>query len=267
MAFVGVGIADVDGIDADVVAFDAGDEGAVVGHGPFFDVGLEEVGVLLEELRGDQVAAIAGEARCANQRGDIGGQRRGRVAGVFLPSILRSGRPFVDQELCRRLHHRIRIEILEPGVLVQPPRQHDRKRDFVELNAGPIRLAVDPEILRKAAVGMLRAREIDQRAHRGGDVAGGGQAGHAVDQVAGPDQVISAELFVALDLAPRDAERGDHRAGIGLVLVGEEQFAAAAIERAAVAGELIERNDMTARAMPLLEEAGAALMRKVVPSD
>src|SRR5208337_5115431 len=49
-AFVGVRIADVDGIDPDVVALDAGDAEAVVGDGPGFDVRLQEVGVLLEEL-------------------------------------------------------------------------------------------------------------------------------------------------------------------------------------------------------------------------
>src|ERR1019366_4319712 len=42
-AFVGVRIADVDGIDPDVVALDAGDEEALVGDGPGFDVRLEEV--------------------------------------------------------------------------------------------------------------------------------------------------------------------------------------------------------------------------------
>src|ERR1700722_16004487 len=256
-AFVAVGIADVDGIDADVVALDAGDEEAVVGDGPVFDVSLEEVGVLLEELRGGHVTAVAREAGCANQSGDIGGQRRGRVAGVLLPSLLRGGRAVVDQEVSRPQDHRIRIEILEPGALVQPPRQHDRKRDFVELNA------VDPEILRKAAVRTLRACEINESAQRGGDVSRGGQTAHAVDHVARPDEMIAAEVLVALGLAPRDAERSDERAGIGLVFMGEQQLGSAAIESAVVAGEFIERNDMTARAMPLLEESSTMLRERL----
>ena len=88
-------------------------------------------------------------------------------------------------------------------------------------------------------------------------VAGGGQASHTVDHVAGPDEMVTAKVFVALGLAPRDAERRDQRARIGFVLVGEKQLRSAAIESAAVAGEFIERNDMAARAIPLLEEAGA----------
>ena len=95
-AFVGIRIGDVDGIDPDVVAPDAGDEEALVGDGPGFDVRLEEVGVLLEELRGREVAAVAGEAGCANQSGNICGERRGRVAGVFLPSLLRRDASLVD---------------------------------------------------------------------------------------------------------------------------------------------------------------------------
>ena len=91
-AFVGVGIGDVDGIDADVVALDAGDEEAVVGDGPGFDVRFEEVGVLLEELRGHEIAAVAREACGADEPGDIGGERRRRVAGVLLPSLLRRRR-------------------------------------------------------------------------------------------------------------------------------------------------------------------------------
>ncbi len=96
------GSADVDGIDADVVALDAGDEEAVVGDGPGFDVRFEEVGVLLEELRGHQIAAVAREAGGADQARDIGGQRRGRVAGVLLPSLLRRGRAVIDQEVAPR---------------------------------------------------------------------------------------------------------------------------------------------------------------------
>ena len=44
--------------------------------------------------------------------------------------------------------------------------------------------------------------------------------------------------------------------------MGEKQLGAAAIESAAVTGKLIERNDMTARAMPLLEEAGTMLSER-----
>src|SRR5208282_4822213 len=163
----------------------------------------------------------------------------------------------VDQEVGRMQHHRIWIEVPKRAVFVHAPRERDRKRNFVELNSVPVRLAVDPEILRKAAVRTLRAREVDEGAQGGGVVAGGGQAGDAVDHVAGPDEMITAEVVVALGLAPGDAERSDQRAGIGFVLVGEQQLTSAAIERAAVAGKFVERSDVAACALPLLEKAGA----------
>ena len=159
-----------------------------------------------------EVAAVAREAGRADQAGDIGRQRRGRVAGVFLPSLLRRWRAFSIRKCAARSTIGYGSKCPRGARLVQPPRQHDRKRDFVELDAGPVGSAVDPEILREAAVGSLRAGEVDERAQRGGDVAAGRQAGRAVDHVARPDQMVAAQVFVALDLAPRDAERSDQRA-------------------------------------------------------
>ena len=145
---------------------------------------------------------------------------------------------------------------------MQPEREHDRKRDLVQLHAGPVRGPVDPEILRKAAVGLLRAGEINQRPHSGGVISGGHQTGHAIDQVAGPYQVITAQLFIALDFTPWDAERSDHSARIALVLVREEQFTAAAIKGATVAGERPKWEEMGRGATPLIEESSAALLER-----
>src|ERR1019366_194460 len=131
--------------------------------------------------------------------------------------------------------------------------EDNRKRNFVELNPVPVGLPVDPEVLRKAAVGALRTCEIDQGAQRGSELARSGQSDHAVDHVAGPHQMVTAKVLIALGLAPGDAERSDECAGIGFVFMGEKQLAAAAIEGAAVAGEFIERKEMARRAMPLFE--------------
>ena len=70
---------------------------------------------------------------------------------------------------------RIRIEILQRPGFVQAPGEQDRHGDFVELDAVPIGLAIDPEVLVKAAVLVLRASEIDERAQRHLGVAGGQQ--------------------------------------------------------------------------------------------
>src|SRR6266404_1935159 len=67
--------------------------------------------------------------------------------------------------------------------------------------------------------------------------------------------MIPAKVLVALDLAPRDAERSDERAGKALVLVREQQFAAFAAELAVVAGSSPERVHMPTGAAPLLDEA------------
>jgi hypothetical protein len=69
--------------------------------------------------------------------------------------------------------------------------------------------------------------------------------------------MVAAKVLVALGLAPGDTERSDERAGIGFIFMGEKKLAAAAIERAAVAGEFLERKEMARRATPLFEEAGA----------
>ena len=80
---------------------------------------------------------------------------------------------------------------------------------------------------------------------------------HAVDHVAGPDEMVAAQVVVALGLAPGDAHRSDDRTGIGFIFVGEQQLAAAAIKRAGVAGVFLERQEILGGARPLLEEARA----------
>ena len=112
---------------------------------------------------------------------------------------------------------------------LEPPREQDRRSDFVELYAAPISAAIDPAILRKIAVGLLNACQPDQRAQRCGALSCREQRGGALHQVARPDQMIAADLVVALDLAPRDAQRGDYRALEKLVLMREQHAAAESI--------------------------------------
>ena len=48
-------------------------------------------------------------------------------------------------------------------------------RDLIELRAAPVRVAVDPKVLRESAVVVLRDGEKDERAQRRVNLAGGDQ--------------------------------------------------------------------------------------------
>src|SRR5208282_646645 len=67
--------------------------------------------------------------------------------------------------------------------------------------------------------------------------------------------MVTAQVLVPLRFAPRDAQRGDDRAWVALVLVRDQQFAAPAVEQAIVARPLAERMEMAARAIPLFQES------------
>src|SRR5262249_2656954 len=75
-----------------------------------------------------------------------------------------------------------------------------------------------------------------------------------VHHVARPDQVIATAVFVSLRLAPGNAERCDHRSGIGLVLVSEKEAMARVIEAPAIAADGVERIESVDGSIPLLDE-------------
>src|SRR6185436_20452209 len=118
---------------------------------------------------------------------------------------------------------------------------------------------VDPEILVEPAVGLLRAGEVDEGAERRLRVAACEETDRAVHHVASPDEMVATQVRVAFHLAPRDAERGDHRSRIRLVLVRQEEPVAGMVEPPAVGARARERLQAVAGAPPLLEEALAVL--------
>ena len=99
----------------------------------------------------------------------------GEIPGRLLPAFLVRRRPFAHQEPARRPDHGRGSERAERVGLVQPPREHERKRHFVELDAVPVGTAVDPEVLREASIRPLRHRQIDKDAERRRRIAGGEQ--------------------------------------------------------------------------------------------
>ena len=151
-------------VDADVMSRYPGDERTLRGHHPGFDVAFEEVGVLFEENGRRLVSPFAGEGGRADQRRDVGGDGGRGVAADLLPPLLLGRRSMEEQVAGRPHHHRIGVEVSEAALALQAPRQEDGEGDLVELDPAPVRLAVDPEVLGKSAVGVLADGQVDQGA-------------------------------------------------------------------------------------------------------
>ena len=120
----------------------------------------------------------------------------------------------------------------------EPPGQHDRQRDLVELQARPARRPVDAGVLPPRAVGLLHAPQVVHEPVRRGVVAGRLLRGGDVVEVARPDQVVRARELVVLELErapdPRHRRRRDRPAAVALVLGGVEHHQRLVVEPFAV---------------------------------
>src|SRR6185312_14943090 len=125
----------------------------------------------------------------------------------------------------------------------------------VELAPLPIRRAVDPEILEEPAVRLLGDREVDERTQRRAGIAARDQRARRLHHVARPHEVVAAEVFVSHGIAPGDARRGDEGALERLVLMGEQEVVARAVEPPAIPGDAGEVGELRARLAPLRDEA------------
>ena len=110
----------------------------------------------------------------------------------------------------------------------ETPGEDDRESDFIELLAAPVGGSVDPEVLRKAAVGLLSTGEIDQRAACRLGTAAGEHGGGRLHHVARPHEMIAAHVVVAAILSPGDGGGGNKGSGVGLVLVRQKHVVAGA---------------------------------------
>jgi hypothetical protein len=83
-----------------------------------------------------------------------------------------------------------------------------------------------------------------------------------VAHVPGPYQVVPAQVLVSHELAPGDAQRGDDGPVVKLVLVGENEAVAAAVQAAPVAGHyLFHGRQVLAGTPPLLNEPLALIAK------
>src|SRR5438105_14730284 len=77
-----------------------------------------------------------------------------------------------------------------------------------------------------------------------------------------PDEMVAAQVFVALRLTPGNRERGDRCPRVGLVLVGEQQTMARVIEPATVRRLCPERLDRPACVSPMRDETRLMLRER-----
>ena len=197
-----------------------GKKHAIVGHRPVFQVALDPVGKLLEKY--GQLSPSWARAISAAQISppDDGRERRRRIAGVLFPALLVGNGRVLDQETRRAFDERENVQL--PSALAFH-RRHARTMGNATSSScsPPVGPAVYPEILGEAAIGLLRARQIDQ------SPASRFRAPHASRRrpsapCPGPHQVIAAQVVVAVGIAPGNGCGGDKCAGEGFVFVRKQ---------------------------------------------
>ena len=133
---------------------------------------FQKVGVLLKELGSGFVRSLPAKISRADQGRDVGGQSGWRITAGFLPSFLLRHRPVPKQVTRGFQDHRIGVEILKGVLLAEAQGQQYGEGDLVQLDSPPIRVPVDPEVLRETAIFLLRHGKIDERPQRGGALTG-----------------------------------------------------------------------------------------------
>ena len=135
-----------------------------------------------------------------DQPGDLGGDRRGRVAGVLLPALHAVVGPVIDDEVRRRADVVV-VEGDVPGEAGLPCHQQ-RVGVLVDLRQ-PERVgrdrAVELGVAGEAAVGLLGL--VEQEAHhlpRAGPVAVGEQPGERLVAVAGEHLAVGPPGWVVV---------------------------------------------------------------------
>ena len=100
--------------------------------------------------------------------------------------------------------------------------QQNRESGLIHLQAVPIGTPIEPHVLRPMSVGFLRGFEIMQHAESIVVGARCQQSTGTLDQIAWPDQVIAAQVFIAFVEAPGNGKAGDDAAEKILGFVGAQ---------------------------------------------
>ena len=129
--------------------------------------------------------------------------------------------------------------------------QH-RQRDFVHLDAGPVGRPVQPHVLGPVAIGVLRDLQEAQDAPRVVLGAGRQETAGGLDEVAGPDEVIAAQVVIALVEAPGDREAGDYAAAKVLGFV-DAQHGGAEVNQRMNSVRRCRRRSRTMPSIPIVQ--------------
>ncbi len=199
---------------------------AVRGHRPRLDLALPAIGHG-QVTPGQGAAAVGrGDVRGADQPGDLGRDRGGRVAALILPALLRGpGRPVpagaVADEEVGRPPDVAPVRCVGAAELVI---EQDGVGHLVQLKSGEDGLSGQRGVRREGAVRLLLVmEEVLKCPHGGGAVAVGDERRRDLVGITGPHQVVgTGRRLQARPPGPGHRRGGHERAAVGLVLQGGE---------------------------------------------
>src|ERR1700734_831675 len=116
--------------------------------------------MLFEEVCQHLRSVGAHDVSGTDQTGDNSGQCRWGVTGGFFPALLLGDWSVTHQKSGGALHEREDVEVSQAVQLPKAPRQDEREGDLVELNAIPVGGSINPKVLCKTAVLLLRTGEV-----------------------------------------------------------------------------------------------------------
>ena len=221
--------------DAHVIAFDSELLGEITSAGvyPALDIGVPCVGGVAHDLSLLRMTGEVGDVRSRKQSGNFCRESKWGIAGVFFPAILlRHGTVSNDEAGGIADHGPPAVEFAQRlGCLAAHKiDEQNGEGGFVHLDAAPIGPAVEPQILRPVSLGLLRGFEVSQHADGVICRARSQQCARTLDQIARPDQVIPAEIFVAFVESPGNREASDDASEKILGLVSAQDSCRGAIQ-------------------------------------
>ncbi len=155
--------------DADVIAFDANLPGkvGVYGIGAPFHIKVPGVGHIAQKFGGLRLAHFFRHVSRNQQGSDFRGHGEGRIAAVFLPSILLRDRAVGRDKGCGFADHwppARAILVRARRFTAQQVDQQNGKGSLIHLQAVPVRTPIEPHVLRPMSIGFLRCLEVMQHA-------------------------------------------------------------------------------------------------------
>ncbi len=147
---------------------------------------------------------------------DFDRERERAVSAVLFPAVFSGGGTIGEDIAGGALDHWHKAAdclAVQMALTPQHVGKQDREGALVHLDARPVGLAVEPEVLRPAAGGLLQLAQIIEDRQRRFRVARGQKAAGRLDQVARPHEMVAAKIVIAFRIAPGDRQAGNRGAG------------------------------------------------------